>query len=74
MAVVKVPQNGTLTLRVQTGLNAAGSPVYAKRNMTGVKPAASIDDVYAVGTALAELQKYPLADIVLTESNNLVSQ
>ena len=74
MAVIKIPQYGTLTIRVQTGLNAAGSPVYAKRNLTGVKAAATVDNLYAVATGLAGLQKYPLADIIHLENAGLVNQ
>ena len=74
MAVIKVPQNGTLTLRVQTGMNAAGSPVYAKRNLTGVKAAATIDNLYAVANGLAGLQKYPLTEIIHIENTGLVNQ
>ena len=74
MAVVKVPQNGTLTLRVQTGLNASGNPQYAKRNLTGVKAAATIENAYAVATGLAGLQKHPLAEIIRMENIGLVNQ
>ena len=74
MAVVTVPQSSTLTVKVQTGLNAAGNPVYKNLNFASVKPSAADADVYAVGVGFAGLQKYPAVNVARVNTDNLVNQ
>ncbi|WP_371372092.1 DUF1659 domain-containing protein [Sporomusa aerivorans] len=74
MAVVKMPQSGKLVIKVQTGVNAAGSPVYRLRTFANIKPDAADSDIFAVAEGLISLQKYALVDIVRQDLNNLVSQ
>jgi len=74
MAVVKVPQSVKLVLKVQTGVNASGDPVYRSRTFANVKAAAADSDVFAVAEGLAGLQKNTLVDIVRQDLNNLVNQ
>lgn len=74
MAVVSVPQKTTLALHVQKGISGSGSPVYAYRNYTNVKPAAAPADIFDVAVALAGLQAYTLADIQRIDYANLISE
>lgn len=73
MAVEKMPQKTALGVKIQTGLNAAGNPVYKTLSFSSVKPAATDTDVYAVGLGLAGLQKYPPVNIARTDYSNLVN-
>ena len=74
MAVTKSPQATRFVVKVQTGLNAAGNPVYRLRSFINVKPAAADSDVYAVGLGLASLQKYPAVNVARIDEANLISQ
>ena len=73
MAVTKVPQKTSLGIKIQTGLNGAGNPVYKTLGFSNVKAAATDDNVYAVGIGLSSLQVYPAVSIVRTDNSNLVS-
>lgn len=74
MAVVKVPQNGKLSLKVQTGVSATGNPVYRLRAFANIRAGATDSDVLAVAEGLANLQKHKLADIIRQDVNNLSNQ
>jgi hypothetical protein len=74
MAVVTMPQSGKLVIKVQTGVNAAGSPVTRLRTFANIRPDAADSDIFAVAAGLVSLQKYPLVDIVRQDVNNLVNQ
>ena len=74
MAVTKAPQTTKLVVKVQTGLNAAGNPVYRLRSFANVKSGAADSDVYAVGLGLASLQKYPAVNVARIDEANLISQ
>lgn len=74
MAVNKVAQSTRLVVKVQTGTNAAGSPVYRQRSFTNAKAAAADSDVYAIGQGLGGLQKYPVISISRLDDNTLVNQ
>lgn len=73
MAVVKRPQSGKLVLKVETGVNTAGKPVYRLRTFANVKADAADADVFAVAQGMADLQQHKLADVVRQDLNNLVS-
>ena len=73
MAIQNIPQKTTLGIKLQTGLNAAGNPIYKTLSFSSVKPAATDENVYAVGLGLAGLQKYPPVGIARTNSSNLIS-
>lgn len=74
MAVVKVPQNSRLTVKVQTGVSAAGNPVYRQRTFNNIKPGASDSDVYAIGQALAGLQIHALKSVSRVDDATLANQ
>ena len=74
MAVIKIPQSSTLSIKVQTGLNGAGNPVYKTISYNSVKTDALDSDVHAVGVALGGLQEYPAIHYIRVEYGALVSQ
>lgn len=74
MAVVKVATASRLTIKVQTGVSEAGSPVYRVRTYRNVKPAALEEDVFAVGQALGNLQKHAVSGIVRVDEGDLTNQ
>ena len=73
MAVTKIPQKTSLGIKIQTGLNAAGNPVYKTLGFSNIKVAATDDNVYAVGLGLSSLQVFPAVGIMRTDNSNLVS-
>lgn len=72
MAVTRMSQLGTLGLKVQTGTNSAGDPIYKVIRFNSAKAVATDEDMHAVGLALADLQKNQLANIVRYDIANLV--
>lgn len=63
MATTKTPQTSRFSIRVQTGLNAAGKAVVRQRVFKNVKPGAADADVHEVAKALAALQQHPVLGI-----------
>ncbi len=74
MAVVKVPQTSKLVIKVQTGVNATGNPVYRLRSYQNIKAAAVDSDVFAVAQGMAGLQKNTVVSISRQDDNTLVNQ
>lgn len=72
MAVSKVLQSAKLVIKVETGVNTAGKPVYRQRSYTNVKPSAADADLHAVAAAMAGLQKHPVNSIVRIDDSELV--
>lgn len=74
MAIIKTAQTSELSLKVQTGVNASGQPVYRVRAYTNVKAAAADSDIFAIGTGIGTLQKYPVNGVSRGDAGVLVSQ
>jgi hypothetical protein len=74
MAIVKTPQTSKLTIKVQTGTNAAGQAVYRSRTYANVKAAAADSDVFAVAQGIGSLQSYPVQSIDRVDDSMLVNQ
>lgn len=74
MAVVKTPESSKLTIKVQTGTNAAGQAVYRTRTYTNVKAAAADSDVFAVAQGIGSLQIYSVHSIDRVDDSILVNQ
>ncbi|MCX7781209.1 MAG: DUF1659 domain-containing protein [Negativicutes bacterium] len=74
MAVVKVPKASRLVIKVQTGISATGSPVYRMRTFRNVKPGAAEADVFAIGEALASLQRHPVSSVSRVDESDLINQ
>lgn len=73
MAVGKLPQNSKLVIKVQTGVNTKGTPVYRQRTYANIKASAADADIYAIGNSLSGLQKYPAGSISRVDENELVN-
>ena len=73
MAVMKLPQIGTLSIRYQTGTNASGDPIYSTRNYSGVKATSTDQDLFDVGQAIASVTKYMLVDIIRQDKSTLIN-
>jgi len=63
MPVITNPVGSRLQLRFMVGQDAQGNPIYRSRSYSNVKPAASDDDLFAVGNALAGLQQHTLDEV-----------
>jgi hypothetical protein len=61
----------SMTLRLQTGFDEKGTPLYKDKSYSRVLPDAEQDDVYAVGEALASLSTYQLHHIQLLNREDL---
>ena len=67
MAIAKTIAKRTMTINVLDGLTSTGANKYKAHNYPKVKEAASDEDVYAVGVAIAGLIDAELSDISITE-------
>ena len=63
MPVTNNPLGSRMQLRLIVGQDIDGNPVYRTRSYNNVKPAASDDDVFAVGKSLADLQQHELGEL-----------
>ena len=71
MAVIKSDKATKLVLKVVTGSTAAGSS-YASRNFQHINPELADEDAYAIGSALAALQTYPLSTVSRDDTSVLI--
>jgi hypothetical protein len=69
-----MPQAARLQIKVQTGLNASGAPVYRVRSLQNLKNSAVGDSVYAVAQGLASLQQHTVIAISRQDDANLIDQ
>jgi len=63
MAVTAVPSRTTLRLRLQTGVDENGDPVYVNRSYSNIKTSATDQGLYNVATQIAGLQVHTLTNI-----------
>jgi hypothetical protein len=72
MAVIVVPRDSSLQLRLITGTNPlTGAPIIESKSFTKVKATALDQDIYDVTTALIGLQKYPVDEIRAQKESQL---
>lgn len=74
MAIVKIPQDARLQLKVQTGVNASGAPAYRVRSLQNLKSDADDAAVYAVAQGLASLQQHTLTAISRQDDASIVEE
>jgi hypothetical protein len=60
--------DSSMRLELDGGLDADNKPVVKSKNFANVKTASTPDQLYAVATALADLQEYPLLMIRRNDS------
>jgi ribosome maturation protein Sdo1 len=58
MAVAYLPTLSRMQIRVQTGTDSEGKPVFKSRNYNNLKPSSTDEDFYAVALAIAGLQTH----------------
>jgi hypothetical protein len=63
------PESSRLALKIQTGTNEQGNPVYRTFNFSGLDAAAIADDVQAVASALGALLEYPVVAVNKVDSD-----
>lgn len=69
---IQTKNPSSLRLRFDCGLNeVTGKLITKSKTFSNVRPTASVDDMYAVGTALASLQKYDLIEVLKIDSSTL---
>lgn len=71
MAVEVTPLSSRLSLRMHTGTDGEGNPVFRTRSYSGVKPSAADQDVYDVALAIAGLQQHSVEEISRVNENGL---
>ena len=67
MAIEKTIAKRTLNINVKDGVTTSGADKFKAHNYPNVKDDASVEDVFAVGTAIAGLIDKELSDISITE-------
>lgn len=74
MAVVKAEQSAKLMIKVQTGTNTSGDPVYRQRSLANLNPALTDEEVMAIGQALGTLQAHPIEAIARQDNAILANE
>jgi hypothetical protein len=62
-----------MSIKVQAGVSASGSPAYKNLRFGNVKASATDADFYEIANAIAGLQSYPVAEIDRIDTANLVN-
>ena len=74
MAVVRIPQGARLQMKVQTGINNSGAPVFRVRSLQNLKNNAIDADIYSVAQGLSGLQKHALIGVSRQDDISLVQE
>lgn len=74
MAVQVLPLPGTLVLRLRTGMDGDGEPVYTNRRWSNINPEADSEAVFDVAQAIAGLQIHALTAVEHQENSRLVGE
>ncbi len=74
MAVQALPLPGTLVLRLNTGVDDEGNPVYTNRRWSNINPNADIQAVYDAAQVIAGLQVHPLSTVQYQENSELAEE
>lgn len=69
MANVKELESTTLSIEVEKGLDKDGNPAYKKKNFSGIKGEAALDNVYAVANAIAGVLEENTRSYFLNETS-----
>lgn len=63
MAVKQKSETAKLLVKVRTGSNEKGNPVYKQRAVANLNPALTNDDVFDIGEGLGNLQVHDVEEI-----------
>ena len=72
MAVTQELTKRNLIITVEDGVDGKGQPKYKARTYSGVKGSATVDNLFAAGSALAGLMEAQAVGIGLSEKSDLV--
>ena len=71
MAVEKSLAKRSMAINVKDGVNADGTDKLKACNSGKIKEAASVEDIFAVGTAMGGLMAKEVVEITVTEKSTL---
>lgn len=71
MAVTEEILKRSLSINIEDGMSASGSPKTKARTYSGIKNDAAADKLYAAGEALGSLMKKTVQSISVTEKTEL---
>ena len=74
MAIKKTKAATKLLLRVQTGTDKQGAPIYSRRTVQNVNPALADEDFLAVGKGLSALQSHIVSGILRQDVATLTEE
>ncbi|MDF2950098.1 DUF1659 domain-containing protein [Clostridium intestinale] len=53
MSIQTIPQNLSLVIKINTGTNASGAPIYKRKSLNNIKSTASNESLHAVAEAIS---------------------
>lgn len=73
MAVTQVPKSKTLAIEVETEIDKAGDPIYGKKTFSGVKVAATDQNVLDIAEAIKLVLEPNTRGTFINQVNTLVN-
>ncbi len=73
MAVTQTPKSKTLAIEVQTEIDKAGDPIYGKKTFSGVKVAATDQNVLDIAEAIKLVLEPNTRGTFINQVNTLVN-
>ncbi|NLM51562.1 MAG: DUF1659 domain-containing protein [Firmicutes bacterium] len=74
MAIILEPNYSRCQVRLQSGVDDQGNPVFVSRTYGRIRPEATHEDVYEVITALMSLQSLDVYAIRRLEEGELINE
>ena len=74
MAVTSTKVQSTMNVKFKTGIDAKGKDILKNQRFSKVKVTAVEAGIFAVGTALGTLLKYPLVEVLREDINILINE
>lgn len=71
MSVITVPKSTSVSVKLNTGLDAKGNPIVKGVSLGKVRTAASASGIYAVATDLIPCLAYPVLRVERTETETI---
>ena len=73
MAVNKVPNEASLSIEVQKGVDKSGDPIFGKKTFSNVRTDADAQNVYDVAEAIKSVLEANTRETLLTVSSELAN-
>ena len=74
MPVMPNQANSKLKLVFSTGLDENNKDIVKNKTFSNIKPTISSEDLYELGTAISDLQAYPLLNLIRYEEYELINE